>query len=77
MCGVLLEYGASNLTDSQGSTCLMHASYEGKLDICAQLIQSFPRDVNMKNDIGRSALMYAAQQGHVDVCRELIVKGVV
>ena len=53
----------------------MHASHDGKVEICVQLATAFPRDINAKNDIGRSALMYAAQQGHVDVCKQLIAQG--
>jgi len=68
---LFLEKGANpNLSDKNGKTPLMNASYKGNLTIVKMLLE-FGADPTLKDYKGQSALDMAQKKGHQDVIQLL------
>lgn len=55
-----------------GSTALMGAVVDGKLEIAKELLKNEKTDPNLKNKFGATALMMAIQGGNVDIINALL-----
>ena len=71
---ILLLGEDANLTNSDGSTLLMAAAFQGNLDI-TELLISFGAWVNVQDSRGYTPLMIAAAKGHESVVSCLLNHG--
>ena len=71
----LLNEGVDvNCNDGHGWTAIMHASYNGHVEVIKALLEH-NANVNMPNNAGSSALMNAIVFGHIDCVRMLVENG--
>jgi ankyrin repeat protein len=71
----LVQSGVNiNEGDSNGSTALMHAIWERKIEVAKYLIES-GADVKTKNKNGDDALIYAVLYRQIEIMKLLIGKG--
>ncbi len=70
----LLHIAGANVNDSYGSSALVLAAGQGRLDIVRYLLDEHA-DVNARETHGNTALTEAAFFGHVPVIKELLLRG--
>lgn len=63
-----------NAVQSDGTSALLFAVYEGDLELVTALVNA-GADVNHRNDYGASTMSEAAMQGNVDILRTLLDHG--
>lgn len=62
------------VTNKQGTTLLMNAAVEGRVDVVRDLLAR-GADVNARDNDGRTALMDASANGHIEIVKLLLAKG--
>jgi ankyrin repeat protein len=60
-----------NLTNKDGDTALMWASYYGYINIIKELIKA-GANVNLQNKFGCTALIWASEKGYLEIVKKLI-----
>ena len=69
----LIEDGiATDATDSEGNTALMHACKIGNKSLVKVLCQGYNTGINRQNRIGNTALIQAVIEGRLEVVSELL-----
>lgn len=71
---MLAEGTDVNAVQSDGSSALLYAVYQGDLELVTALVQA-GADVNHRNEYGASTMGEAAMNGNVDVLRVLLENG--
>ena len=69
----LLRMGADvNASDIFGATCLIRASFNGRLNVVRELLKHDNVHVNAEDSVGDTPLIIAVREGHVEVVIELL-----
>ena len=65
-----------DMTSNDGSTALIFACQEGRLDVCQYLLEKRGREpveaITMTTRAGATPLMFASMYNHADVCELLL-----
>ncbi len=71
---IIHNYANINITDNQGNTPLLNASYYGNIE-CVDLLIKNGADINLGNSVNNTPLTLASTMGHIDCVKLLIESG--